>query len=136
MKIILGILFGGLLLAKPLQAQTPHSLLVAHFEKKLELTESKRKIPLRISNNPIKIPFQFLLWVYQSQITHQLATNCPYQPSCSEFAKQAIQECGTIKGILLTADRLTRCNSATVQKLPTNSVGKVEDFPSDYRIKP
>jgi putative membrane protein insertion efficiency factor len=35
---------------------------------------------------------------------------CKYEPSCSEFAKQAIEKYGTVKGTALAGGRLVRCN--------------------------
>ena len=35
---------------------------------------------------------------------------CRYEPSCSEYAKQAIIEKGSVKGLLMTMNRLIRCN--------------------------
>ena len=36
--------------------------------------------------------------------------HCKYEPTCSEYAKQAIKKYGTKKGSILTAKRLLRCN--------------------------
>ncbi len=36
--------------------------------------------------------------------------HCKYEPTCSEYAKQAIQKYGTKKGCVLTAKRIIRCN--------------------------
>lgn len=35
---------------------------------------------------------------------------CRYEPSCSEYAKQAIEKHGSVKGSLMTATRLAKCN--------------------------
>lgn len=35
---------------------------------------------------------------------------CRYTPSCSEYAKRALEEYGAVKGIFLTLKRLIRCN--------------------------
>jgi uncharacterized protein len=35
---------------------------------------------------------------------------CGYEPSCSEYARQAITEYGTVKGGLKAAARIARCN--------------------------
>ena len=35
---------------------------------------------------------------------------CRYEPSCSEYAKQAVQEYGSVKGTAMAAARLARCN--------------------------
>jgi putative component of membrane protein insertase Oxa1/YidC/SpoIIIJ protein YidD len=35
---------------------------------------------------------------------------CGFGPSCSRFGHQAIREQGPVVGVVMTADRLTRCN--------------------------
>jgi len=35
---------------------------------------------------------------------------CGFGPSCSRYGHQAIQEQGPVAGVLMTVDRLTRCN--------------------------
>lgn len=36
--------------------------------------------------------------------------NCKYYPTCSNYAKEAIEVHGSIKGIYLTLKRLLKCN--------------------------
>jgi len=36
--------------------------------------------------------------------------HCRYYPSCSEYAKRAIQKHGAIKGVFLAIYRVIRCN--------------------------
>ncbi|MCC7301620.1 MAG: membrane protein insertion efficiency factor YidD [Bacteroidia bacterium] len=55
---------------------------------------------------------------YQHVISPQLSAGCLYQMTCSNYAKHAIGQFGAIRGVLLTADRLTRCNRGTVRQLP------------------
>jgi len=35
---------------------------------------------------------------------------CKFQPTCSEYGKQAFLKYGTIKGMYLTINRIFRCN--------------------------
>lgn len=35
---------------------------------------------------------------------------CIYRPTCSEYACQAIEQCGLIKGVALGIKRLSRCH--------------------------
>jgi len=37
-------------------------------------------------------------------------THCKYTPTCSEYAAQAIQKYGVVKGGLLAVWRILRCN--------------------------
>lgn len=70
------------------------------------LVDSDKKI---VKYNPVNIALSTLLFSYQKIISPQIASNCLFNPSCSKFGKQLIQEFG-IKGVFLTADRLTRCS--------------------------
>lgn len=60
--------------------------------------------------NPLNWIFGGLLYVYQNTISAQLSAGCLYGPSCSSFSKQALRRYSLPKGLLLTADRITRCN--------------------------
>ena len=52
----------------------------------------------------------FLLTGYQRYISPLFAPHCRFYPSCSEYAKQAITEHGTLSGSLMATKRILRCN--------------------------
>ena len=60
--------------------------------------------------NPVNIMFGGALYFYQNIISKQISSGCLYNPSCSEFSKNAIREYGLTKGVILSADRVYRCN--------------------------
>ncbi|MFZ0042915.1 MAG: membrane protein insertion efficiency factor YidD [Solirubrobacteraceae bacterium] len=47
---------------------------------------------------------------YQLLIAPALGERCKYYPSCSEYAVQAIERFGILRGLVLAAWRLLRCN--------------------------
>ncbi len=47
---------------------------------------------------------------YQKYISPMKHTKCPYIPSCSEYGLQAVSKYGAVKGGLLAAWRILRCN--------------------------
>jgi uncharacterized protein len=47
---------------------------------------------------------------YQRFISPAFAPRCRYYPTCSEYAVQSIRELGPIRGSILSAWRLLRCN--------------------------
>jgi putative membrane protein insertion efficiency factor len=47
---------------------------------------------------------------YQLLVSPALGNTCKYYPSCSEYAAQAIQRFGILRGLVLAAWRLLRCN--------------------------
>jgi hypothetical protein len=48
--------------------------------------------------------------VYQRAISPALPARCKYYPSCSEYAIQAVRRYGILRGVVLAAWRLLRCN--------------------------
>jgi len=67
--------------------------------------------------NPVNIIFGGTLYLYQNLFSKQISSGCLYTPSCSEFSKDAIMEYGLMKGVILSADRVYRCNSYTAGDL-------------------
>jgi uncharacterized protein len=47
---------------------------------------------------------------YQRVISPALPRRCKYHPTCSEYAVQAIRTQGLLRGVVLAAWRLLRCN--------------------------
>jgi putative membrane protein insertion efficiency factor len=47
---------------------------------------------------------------YQRLISPALPRRCKYEPTCSAYAAQAIRELGPVRGAILAAWRLARCN--------------------------
>ena len=48
--------------------------------------------------------------VYQRVISPALPRRCKYEPTCSLYAVQAIRRFGILRGLVLAAWRLLRCN--------------------------
>jgi putative membrane protein insertion efficiency factor len=48
--------------------------------------------------------------VYQRVVSPALGRRCKYEPTCSAYAVQAIREFGILRGLVLAAWRLLRCN--------------------------
>ncbi len=51
-----------------------------------------------------------ILRAYQRFISPALGPRCRYYPSCSEYAVQAVQRFGILRGLVLATWRLLRCN--------------------------
>lgn len=47
---------------------------------------------------------------YRRFVSPAITPRCRYYPSCSAYAEQAIRELGAIRGTILAAWRLLRCN--------------------------
>jgi uncharacterized protein len=50
------------------------------------------------------------LRAYQRAFSPLLGARCRYYPSCSEYAAQAIERFGILRGLVLAGWRLLRCN--------------------------
>lgn len=87
--------------------------------------------------NPLSLAFGGMLMLYQSTISVQIGAACPYEVNCSRFSMMCIRQYGLIKGIPLTADRLTRCTRLAFIDM-TDGVdyssrrGRIFDHPDDY----
>ena len=47
---------------------------------------------------------------YQRVVSPALGRRCKYEPTCSAYAVQAIRRFGILRGLVLAAWRLLRCN--------------------------
>lgn len=47
---------------------------------------------------------------YQRLMSPLLGPRCKYHPSCSQYAAEAIMRFGILRGLVLSAWRLLRCN--------------------------
>ena len=53
---------------------------------------------------------QLVLWGYKRWISPLLPHACRFVPTCSEYAMEAVERHGVIRGGLLAAGRLLRCH--------------------------
>ncbi len=87
--------------------------------------------------NPVALVLKGALLGYQKLVSEQLARSCPYEMTCSNFSKQAMQEFGLFKGLFISADRILRCNRIgllDVSPLSINpATGAIIDSPNMYR---
>lgn len=51
-----------------------------------------------------------LITLYQRFISPLLPRTCRFYPSCSEYAKQALQKYGLVRGGWLALKRISRCH--------------------------
>ena len=51
-----------------------------------------------------------LIEFYQKNISPSLGHYCKFEPTCSEYTKQAIEKYGLVKGSFIGIKRILRCN--------------------------
>lgn len=51
-----------------------------------------------------------LIVVYQRMVSPLFGSACRYEPSCSEYARQAIEKYGATRGAWMGMKRLARCH--------------------------
>ncbi len=69
-----------------------------------------RELP-RTPRNWFRLPFLALIRLYQMSLSRALPEGtCRFYPSCSHYGYQAIYKYGAVKGSLMAAWRVLRCN--------------------------
>lgn len=63
-----------------------------------------------VKYNPLSMVLGGAMYFYQRVISRQFSAECLYDVSCSRFSVQHIHRHGIVKGVFLSADRVTRCN--------------------------
>ena len=61
-------------------------------------------------NRILQWPFLGLVAVYRYGLSWLFPKSCRFAPSCSEYAMEAIQRHGPLRGCWLTARRIVRCH--------------------------
>jgi putative membrane protein insertion efficiency factor len=61
-------------------------------------------------HSPIVSALVALVRGYKYAVSPFLGMNCRFAPSCSEYAVEALQRHGALRGLWLTARRVSRCH--------------------------
>lgn len=88
--------------------------------------------------NPLRWLATGSMYFYQQVLSPQLNAGCLYQRTCSNYSKAAIKQYGIIRGVLLTADRLSRCTSGVLPEIASyryDAHGHIVDEPGHYFTK-
>ena len=52
----------------------------------------------------------FLIRLYRKYVSILKAPSCRYSPTCSQYAIEAIEKYGAIKGLFMAVKRILRCH--------------------------
>jgi putative membrane protein insertion efficiency factor len=69
-----------------------------------------RSNPLRTVAHVARELFLAPLLLYRRVISPALPQRCKYYPTCSTYGVQAVRELGVVRGTIVAAWRLARCN--------------------------
>jgi uncharacterized protein len=69
--------------------------------------------------------------LYQKYLSPVIGGRCPMSPSCSGYARQAIEKHGAAMGWIMACDRLMRCGRDEVKQAPV-----VHEGPSSFCYDP
>lgn len=58
----------------------------------------------------VQFPFILMIRMYKYLLSPLLPNACRYNPTCSQYAEEAIKKYGIFKGIFLGAKRIARCH--------------------------
>lgn len=67
-----------------------------------ELLGAIRAVALAVALAPLRLYGRF--------VSPALPRRCKYEPTCSAYATQALRELGVVRGAIVAAWRLARCN--------------------------
>jgi len=51
-----------------------------------------------------------LIQIYQQAISVNFPPSCRFTPTCSQYAIEAVQKYGPIKGLMMASYRILKCN--------------------------
>ena len=51
-----------------------------------------------------------MLWLYQKLLSPWIGNQCRFYPTCSEYARQAVEVHGSLRGSALCAKRFCKCH--------------------------
>lgn len=78
--------------------------------------------------NPFSYASIGLMFTYQRLVSQQIGADCPYELSCSEHAKRAVERYGILKGAMIGFYQLQSCSPRTGYDFPDHAIN------SDGRI--
>jgi len=65
---------------------------------------------IRLLGRLLALPMLGLVWLYRLAVSPWLGNNCRYEPSCSEYAMDALRLHGAFRGGWLVVRRIGRCH--------------------------
>ncbi len=112
----IAIVFCALLPCNILPAQEPTELEFILSSNPLDSAPEAARVRSRSGVSGVGSLLKGAIRFYQVFISSQDMPVCNFVPSCSQFSAEAISRLGVVRGILLTSDRLQRCNGVSTSR--------------------
>jgi putative membrane protein insertion efficiency factor len=64
----------------------------------------------RVAERLLAAPLILVIWLYRLFISPLLGANCRHLPTCSEYALEALQRHGPLRGGIFALKRISRCH--------------------------
>lgn len=56
------------------------------------------------------LPLEGVIWIYRVTLSPLIGRQCRFEPTCSRYGLEALQEHGPVRGSVMTARRVLRCH--------------------------
>lgn len=103
----------------------------------IEFIKEKPQRRLIQKINPFYWAYTGTVNFYQRNISVQIAANCIFEESCSHYSRKLVDNKGIFGGIVLSLDRLSRCNKVTLAEtspLRFTEKGKIIENIDEYNF--
>lgn len=137
-KLLSKVTFTLLLILIPFNgiSQSDQDLLLnTESGQKLNFTVEKQERRLIQKLNPLYWVYTGAVNFYQRNISVQIAANCIFEETCSHYSRKLVNDKGIFGGVVLSLDRLSRCNKVTLAEtspLRFTKGGKVIEDIDEY----
>lgn len=114
-----------------LDNQDKTDLLFIRQSNPIKITEKQKIAKFTLEEvSEFKLMSMGLIRLYQIFISSQDMPVCNFSQSCSHFSMESIKKYGVVYGILMTADRLQRCNGYGRKYYPVDlETNLAKDYP-------
>ena len=65
---------------------------------------------ISVVTRALALPMLALIWLYRMMISPLLGANCRHLPTCSDYAREAIERHGPLRGGRFALKRISRCH--------------------------
>lgn len=110
-------------------------LLNEKTEQKIDFKAEKPERTFVQKINPFYWIYTGAIKFYKKNISVQIASNCIFEETCSHYSRKLVNEKGIFAGIVLSLDRISRCNKVTLAEtspLRFTEEGKITESIDEY----